>query len=73
MENNGTKKSRVGPIKKIDQNPPNFSRKDGIWGAKLPLGELTAEKSTLAPIYVKCCTPYLSANPFGSYVGLVAL
>ena len=67
------KKVELGRSKKFDQNPPKFSRKDGIWGAKLPLGELTAEKSTLAPIYVKCRTPYLSANPFGSYVGLVAL
>ena len=58
------RKVESGPLKTFDQNTPNFSRKDGIWGAKLPLGELTAEKSTLAPIYVKCRTPYLSTNPF---------
>ena len=73
MGNSGTKKSRVGPINFFDQNPPKCGREDGIWGVKLLQGELTAEKPTLVPSYVKCCTAYCCANPFGSLVGLVVL
>ena len=67
------RKVESGRFKNFDQNTQNFSRKDGIWGAKLPLGKLTAKKSTLVPFYVKCCTTYFNANSFGLFVGLVAL
>ena len=61
--NNITKKSRVEPIKQLTRTL-QIRAENGILGAKLPLGELTVEKSTLAPIYVQCCMHSL----FNSFV-----
>ena len=73
MGNNGAKKSRVGPIEKIDQNPPVFSVKKRGFGGEFPPGELTRQKFSLVLVDVEFHSLCSTANLFGSYVGLLTL